>query len=255
MLIKEQIERVLVLRLANPPSNVLTGGLIDALRRELSLAAKDDSVRCLLLSSAYPRYFSSGLDLEELLALPPEQRCRPFEALVSLHRELRALPKPIVAALSGSAVLGGWIVAMGCDVRLLSDDGKIALSEIRLGISPTPGLIRRLQSISSSPSLVKELVLRGRALRAEEALAGGFVDRVVPAAQLNEEALKEAKAMARLPGGAFAAVKRALSDGDEQAEERLWRDSHDELRALLATPEAAEGLAAMREKRRPRWDR
>lgn len=252
MLIKEQQDRVRVLRLAHPPSNVLNAGLLAALSRELKEAEQDPSVRCLLLCSAYPRYFSSGLDLEELLARPPERRCELFETLVGVHRALCLLPKPVVAAVSGAAVLGGWILAMGCDVRLLSDDGKIALSEIRLGLSPTAGLIRRLQEISSSPALVKDMVLRGRSLRAEEALAGSFVDRVVPAAQLQAEALKEAKSLARLPSAAFGAVKRALSACAD--DEPLWGESFAQLQSLLDGPEAREGLAAMREKRRPHWE-
>ncbi len=254
MLVKEEHGSVRVLRLANPPSNVLTGGLLDSLRREVEAAAVDEGVRCLVLASSYPRYFSSGLDLEEVLARPPERRSEPFERLADAHLALRRLPKPVVAAISGSAVLGGWILAMGCDVRLMSEDGKIALSEIRLGLSPTAALVRRMRDISCSPTLVKDMVLRGRSLRAEEALAGGFIDRVVPAPRLFEEALGEAKSLARLAPAAFAAVKRAL-DGASDEEERRWSEAREEARAMMASAEASEGMQAMREKRRPRWDR
>lgn len=255
MLLKEQEGRVLVLRMANPPANLLTLGLLEALRGEVARAAADSSVGVLMLASAYPKYFSAGLDLAEQSALPEEKRGEPFQALLSLYRELRAFPKPTVAALSGGAVLGGWILALACDHRLLSEGtGKIALSEVRMGLSPGGVLVSRMLEIAASPSLVKEMVLRGKTLRAEEALAGGFVDRLVAPEALGAEALKEAKALARLPRGAYAAVKGALSRRPPGDEDALWKETMHEFKSLLAGDEAREGIAAMREKRRPKWD-
>lgn len=255
MLVKEQEGRVRVLRLANPPANLLTLGLLAALRGEVAQAATDPSVAALVLASAYPKYFSVGLDLQEQESLPPQRRGEPFEGILALYRELRAFPKPTVAALSGSAVLGGWILALACDFRLLTaGTGKIALSEVRMGLSPGPVLIGRMLELAANPSLVKEMVLRGRTLRAEEALAAGLVDALVDAEALAAEALKEAKSLARLPRGGYAAVKAALSRRPPGDEEAIWAQTQAEFRALLAGPEAREGIAAMREKRRPRWE-
>lgn len=255
MVIKERHERVLVLRLANPPANVLTVGLLQTLQGELAAAAKDASVRAIVLASSYPRYFSVGIDLQEVISRPAERRTEPFEALIGVHRALAEHPKPTVAAIGGSCVLGGWILAMGCDVRVAGDDAKIALSEVRLGMSPTTGLVERMRRICSSPSFVRDLVLRGRTARAEEALAAGAFDAVVEPARVFEEALKEAKGLAKLPGPAAASIKRALHGGqDSEQRDELWSKSLDELRELLATPEAGEGIAAMKEKRRPRWE-
>lgn len=253
--IKEQQGRVRVLRLANPPANVLTVGLLETLRGELAAAAEDPGVGAILLASSYPRYFSVGIDLEEVLSRPPERRTEPFESLIAVHRALAEHPKPAVAAIGGSAILGGWIIAMGCDVRVAASDAKIALSEVRLGMSPTAGLVRRMRKICSSPAFVRDLVLRGKTARAEEALAAGALDAVVEPGALFEEALKEAKALSKLPAPAAAAIKKALhGDLGEREREDLWAASLDELRELLATPEAGEGIAAMREKRRPRWE-
>lgn len=255
MLLKEQVERVRILRLANPPSNVLNLTLLSALKREVAEARQDPGVRCLMLASSYPKYFSTGIDLHEMISLPPERGAEPFLALLSLYRDLRDFPKPTLAALSGGALLGGWILAMACDFRLLSrEHGKISLSEIRIGLSPSAALVCRLKEIASSPALVREMVLRGKTLRSEEALAGGFVDRLVEAEKLPEEALREAKALSRQAMPAYAAVKRALlrrPSGDEQA---LWDESRRDFESLFATDEAREGIAAMREKRRPRWE-
>lgn len=253
MVIKEQLERVRVLRLANPPANVLNLRLLETLRHEIDEAASDAGVRALVLASSYPRYFSAGLDLEELTALPRDKQSGHFLALLDVYRRLRALPKPSVAAIGGSALLGGWILAMACDFRLLTEDGKISLSEVRFGLSPSPALVARMREISSSPALVKEMVLKGRTLRADEAAAGGFVDRLVKAEALQEEALREARQLSKQSLPAYAAVKRALSRRSPGDEEALWRESVAEFETLFATAEAREGVAAMRDKRRPRF--
>ena len=100
MVIKEQLERVRVLRLANPPANVLNRRLLDTLRGEIDEAAADSGVRALVLASSYPRYFSTGLDLEELTAQPRDKQKEHFLALLEVFRRLRAVPKPTVAALT-----------------------------------------------------------------------------------------------------------------------------------------------------------
>lgn len=242
--------RVRVLALSRPPGNALRVEELQA----LASAVKDSgSARALVIGSALPRYFSSGLDLEPVLAAAGARRHEAFEALLGAYRALLECPKPVVGALSGVAVLGGWILAMGCDWRVLAaDSGKLALSEVRLGLSPTPILIARLSALSSDPRVVKELVLRGASLRAPEALAAGLVDELAPEAEVPVRALDLAKRLAKSAPGSFAAVKRALNAPFLDA--ALWRESLAEFKTLVAGAEGSEGLAAMREKRRPRWD-
>lgn len=252
MILKEDADGVRVLRLAHPPSNVLTLGLLQTLRGEIEAAGADGSVRCLVIASAYARYFSSGLDLEELAGLPPERRSEPFLRLLETYRLLRELPKPTVACIGGSAILGGWILAMGCDIRFLSLSGKIALSEVRYGLSPTRILVERLLEIASSPSLAKEMALRGRTLRADEAFAGGFVDQLVEDEALYDESLREARSLSRQAPAAYASVKRAL--GHRSLDETLWSESLAEFKQLFGSAEAQEGVLALREKRRPRFE-
>ena len=211
-------------------------------------------MRALVLTSSYPRYFSTGLDLEEMASRPRAEQTEHFMRLLDVYRGLRSLPKPTVAAIGGSALLGGWILAMACDFRLLSDDGKVNLAEIRAGLSPSPYLVGRLSEIAANPTVVKEMVLKGRTLRAEEALAGGIVDSVIPAAQLQEEALKEARLLAKQAPQGYEAVKKALSWRPAHEEQALWKESREEFAALFDTEDAQEGLAALREKRRPRYE-
>ncbi|OGR56861.1 MAG: hypothetical protein A2X36_03150 [Elusimicrobia bacterium GWA2_69_24] len=250
MIAVERIARVRVLRLENGPDNALSLALLAELRDAIAEAAADPGTRCLVLASGTPRYFSMGIDLKEFSRLPAARRAEPFLTLLSVYRSLRELPKPTLAAIGGSAILGGWILAMGCDFRLLTEEGRIALSEIRFGLSPTPVLLRRLRGMSASPTLLKDLVLRGRTLRAPEALAGGFVDRVVPAPALLQEALRAAKSLSQQAPAAYAAVKAGLAEEDDA----LWRRSRAEFSRLFRLPEVQKSLAALSGKRRTRWE-
>lgn len=245
---------VLRLTLNSPPTNALSAALLAALSREAEAASADAGVRAVLLDSAGGKYFSSGLSLEDLFAVPPERRVELFRALLRAHRTLAELDKPVIAAVGGRAILGGWILAMGCDFRLLVPSGRVALSEVRYGLTPTEILVRRMLSISNSPAAVKELVLRGKTFTAEAALAAEFVDRIVPEADLETEALAAARALARSAPAAYGKVKRALRAASGAYDAALWDREMADFAALLATDEAAEGLAAMNEKRKPRWE-
>ncbi|MBI3289204.1 MAG: enoyl-CoA hydratase/isomerase family protein [Elusimicrobia bacterium] len=244
---------VRVLTLTRPPGNTLNLATLAALRAEVERAKGDAAVRALVLASGLPRYFSSGLDLQEILAFPEERRAEGFEALLGTYRALLECPKPVVGALSGAAILGGWIIAMACDWRIMAEEsGKAALSEVRLGLTPTPALVSRLSALASDRRVVKEMVMRGQTLRAPEALAAGLVDELAPEADVAARALALAKRLAKTAPAAFASLKKGLNA--PFLDEGLWRRSMDEFRALIAGAEAREGMEAMRAKRRPRWE-
>lgn len=244
---------VRVLALTRAPGNTLSLAVLADLRAEIERASAQSGVRALVLASGLPKYFSSGLDLQEIMALPEAERPRAFEALLACYRALLLSPKPAVAALSGAAILGGWILAMGCDWRVLAEDsGKIALSEIRLGLTPTPALVARLSALSRDPRVVKELVLRGKTLRAPEAHEAGLVDELAPEAEVEARALALAKRLGKTAPAAFASLKAGLNA--PFLDEELWRRSMAEFAVLIAGAEAREGMAAMRDKRRPRWE-
>lgn len=242
--------KVRVLLLRREPGNAV---LAEDLRQLAAEVEGLGEARALVLGSSLPRYFCSGLALEPIVAARPEERHETFVALLTAYRALLACPRPVVGALSGSATVGGWIIAMGCDWRVLAEDtGKISLSEIRLGLTPSPVLIARLAALSKDPRVVKEMVLRGAPLRAPQALEAGLVDELAPEAEVLPRALELARRLARSAPGAFAAVKRGLNAPFLDA--APWRESLEEFKAVVAGAEGAEGLRAMAEKRRPRWE-
>lgn len=244
---------VRVLTLTRPPGNTLGLAVLSDLQSAVESASQDARVRALVLASGLPKYFSSGLDLGEIMALPEQDRPKAFEALLRCYRALLRAPKPVVGSLSGAAILGGWIVAMGCDWRVMAEEsGKVALSEIRLGLTPTPVLVARLSALSGDQRVVKEMVLRGKTLRAAEALAAGLIDESVPEAEVLDRSLALAKRLAKSAPAAFASIKAGLNA--PFLDEALWERSMAEFGTLIAGAEAREGMAAMRDKRRPRWE-
>lgn len=242
--------KVRVLLFSRPPGNTLLQADLD----ELAAAARErGAFRALVVGSSLPRYFSSGLDLEPIVASDEARRHETFEALLGAYRALLECPCPVVGALSGAALLGGWILSMACDFRVLaSDTGKVSLSEVRLGLTPTRVLISRLSALCLDPRLAKEMVLRGSTIRAEQALAGGLVDELAPEAEVLSRSVELAKRLAKSAPNAYASVKAALNA--PFLDEALWRRSLQDFRDVITGPEGSEGLAAMREKRRPRWD-
>ncbi len=248
-------EGALWVTLNRPPSNNLSQEMLRTLSETFTSAGTDPSVRCVVLASALPKYFAAGLDLEEILSLPEAERGDAMWKIIALHRTLAAVPKPTIAAIGGYAMAGGWVLAMACDFRLMAEEnGRIALNEVRLGISPTGVLISRMLKICSSRSVVRDMVLRGETLKAQEALQAGLVDRLVPAAELRAAAASEAKSLSKLPPQAYASIKAALYDVRSPDNERLFKEAMEDSRRLFSGPEAREGMAAMREKRRPRWE-
>lgn len=244
---------VRILTLTRAPGNALSIAALKGLKSEVERAGRDSAVRAVVLASGLPRYFSSGLDLEEIMALPPERRPEAFEALLSAYRALLELPKPAVAAVNGAAILGGWILAMGCDWRVMAESsGKVALSEVKLGLSPTPALVTRLSALCSDPRVVKEMVLRGRTLRAAEAFQAALVDELVPEEEVLSRSVFLARRLAKAAPAAFASLKKGMNAPFLDA--GLWTRAMAEFDALIGGSEAREGMEAMRAKRRPRWE-
>jgi enoyl-CoA hydratase/carnithine racemase len=238
--------------LSRAPGNALNLALLADLQACVNAVSTDSSVRVLVLESSVDGYFSSGLDLQELLTLAEDRRREPFEKLLRLYRTLLLCPKPTIAALSGSAILGGWILAMACDWRLAGPSAKVALSEIRAGLSPTSALVARLRELSCDPRAVKEMVLRGKTLGAEGAFAAGLVDEVLPAVEVSAAAQRLARKLTKSPPKAFAEIKRSLNA--VAASDEKWQEALREFSEIFAGPEAREGVAALAAKRRPRWE-
>ena len=162
------------------------------------------------------------------------------------------LRKPVVAAVAGYALGGGCELAMMCDILLAADTAKFGQPEVKLGVLPGMGGTQRLtRAIGKAKAM--ELCLTGRMMDAEEAERAGLVSRLVPAADLLEEALNVARAIAEMSPVATAMVKEAVNRAFETT---LAEGMHFERRlfnATFATADQKEGMAAFAEKRSPNF--
>ncbi|MFC1521662.1 enoyl-CoA hydratase/isomerase family protein [Elusimicrobiota bacterium] len=250
----EYIEEISLIKLNRPPSNSLSVEMMDQLRQQITQLANDKKTRAIALSTSIPKYFSSGLDLDEFFHPDPNQREKLFMSIVDLYREILLCPKPTIAVISGAALLGGWIVAMACDFRYIAEEnGKISLSEVKLGTTPTSIMISRLSHMAVNQSLVKDILLTGKTLKAKEAIEGGFADKAVPMETVLAESVALAKKLSDLPTNAYATIKKSYIECQMGNLDALIAKSREEFLTALKTPECIEGFTAAKEKRRPKF--
>ena len=244
---------VATLTLDRPDSlNALTVPVKLAIRDALESIAEDRAVRAVILTGA-GRAFCAGQDLaerEEPDAAPLDVEVR--DRYNPIIRALRSMGQPVIAAVNGVAAGAGASLAFACDIRIAAEEARFMLAFGRIGLVPDSGATWFLPRLVG-PAKAAELALVGDAVDASEALRLGLVSRVVPGDQL----MTEARAMAdRLAEGAplalsltKGALERALTiDLDEALEGEA------KLQGIAgASADHAEGLAAFREKRPPRF--
>ena len=250
----DHADSILTITLNRPERrNALTALMIDELTRALTDAASG-TARVVILTGA-GEAFCSGLDLEELRSMAtrtPAQHLADSEAIATLLRTLYDLPLPTIAAVHGPAIAGGMGLATICDFTLATPQSKFGYSEVRIGF--IPAIVSAFLLAQIGEKRARDLLLTGRLIDADEALALGLLTRVIDiAADLLPVALELAQTLLRNSPASLRATKRLLS---EQARERLDHAIRDAVLAnatLRESPDFREGLAAFLEKRRPAW--
>lgn len=245
---------VLTLTLNRPEKrNALNAGVMAELTQALEAAADDATCRVVVLTGA-GEAFCAGMDLGHLEALGEKTEKEHREDSRQIARMLRTLydlPKPTIAAVNGAAIAGGMGLATVCDFTLAVPEAKFGYTEARIGF--VPAIVSAFLREQAGDKRARDLLLTGRLIGAEEALAMGLATKVVPAAGLMDEARKLAGKLVENSPQALEATKRLLS---EQARHRL-----DEAIALgieanvraRGTSDFKEGVRAFLEKRKPDW--
>ena len=246
---------VLVVTLDRPPVNAIDVATSLALHQAFRRLQDDDGLRVAVLTGAGERFFSAGWDLKAAAAgeaVDADHGPGGFAGLTEFHH----LTKPVIAAVNGLALGGGFELALAADLVVVAEHAELALPEVRVGVvADAGGLLRLPQRL---PLVVAhELLLTGRRMGAEEAHRWGLVNRVVPAADLEAEALRLAREVCLGAPLAVAAVKEvvAATAGTTVAEgyRRLRRGDLPAYGAVLASEDAVEGPRAFAEKRPPVW--
>ena len=229
--------------------NALSPALVAELSQAIDAFEADDAIGCLLITGN-DKAFAAGADIKEMA----EKSF--FNAFMGnfaadWDRAARAR-KPIVAAVAGFALGGGCELAMHCDVVIAADNAKFGQPEIKLGVIPGIGGTQRLtRAVGKAKAM--DLILTGRMMDAAEAERSGLVARVVPAANLVDEAMKVAETIAGMSLPSVLAAKEAVNRAFETplAEGVLFerRVFH----SLFATEDQKEGMRAFVEKRKQEW--
>ncbi|MDT3445864.1 enoyl-CoA hydratase-related protein [Pseudofrankia sp. BMG5.37] len=209
----EVADGVGTIRLDRPKVNALNAELTAELREVALEASRRADIRAVVIYGG-ERVFAAGADIKEMAAKDLVGISSWATELTSTFELVARIPKPVFAAVTGYALGGGLELALCADFRILADNAKVGQPEILLGVIPGAGGTQRLPRLVG-PARAKELVFSGRQVGAEEALAIGLADAVVPAAEVYAEAVRRAKQYVDGPALALAAAKRAIDDGLE----------------------------------------
>ncbi|MFI6526327.1 enoyl-CoA hydratase/isomerase family protein [Streptomyces uncialis] len=236
----EVAEGVGTIRLDRPPMNALDVAAQDRIKELAEEAAGRDDIRAVVLYGG-EKVFAAGADIKEMQAMDHAAMVRRSGALQESFTAVARIPKPVVAAVTGYALGGGCELALCADFRIAGDNAKLGQPEILLGLIPGAGGTQRLARLIG-PSKAKDLIFTGRHVRADEALAIGLVDRVVPAAEVYIAAHAWAAKLAKGPALALRAAKESVDAGLETdigtglAIERTW------FAGLFATEDRERGM-------------
>jgi enoyl-CoA hydratase len=242
--------------------NAMTEAMGEALSARVAELSRDATVRAVVLTGA-GRAFSAGGDLGMIEAKGAVGRADPggdarrrnqeeMHAFYRLFLAVRDLPCPTLAALNGAAIGAGLCVALACDLRIAARDARLGLNFSRLGIHPGMGATWTLPRLVG-PARAAELIYTGRVIDGDEAARIGLVNEAVAVERIGERALALAREIAQSAPTAVRGAKRALAlSPTATLEEQLGFEAARQAECY-ETNDLVEGIAAVREKRDPRF--
>jgi len=246
----ETHDSVGLIRLNRPDAlNALNSDLIAELNQALDGFESDEAIGCIVLTGS-EKAFAAGADIKEMQSKSYMDTY--MGDFIGKWEHITTVRKPVIAAVAGYALGGGCEMAMMCDFILAADTAKFGQPEINLGVMPGAGGTQRLTRFVGK-SKAMEMCLTGRMMDAQEAERAGLVSRVVPAAELEAEAIKVA--------GVIAAKSRPISIMTKESVNRSYETTLAEgvrferrlFHAMFATNDQKEGMSAFAEKRKPKF--
>jgi enoyl-CoA hydratase len=231
--------------------NALGTSTIEALDDAIRTAAEDPAARVIVVSGE-GKAFSAGADIKEFGALAGPIEFRAFiERLETVLRRLERLPKPSIAAVNGIAFGGGLELTLACDLRVVDEQARLGVPEIKLGLLPGAGGTQRLPRIVA-PAVALEMLMTGDPVDAAEAHRIGLANEVAPAGTALQRALAIGQKLATRAPLALAATKRLRESWALPLDVALDHE-RETVANLFATADRSEGTAAFVEKREPRF--
>lgn len=239
---------VATLTLNRPPVNVLNIEMMEEVNTYFESLLKEKALKLLVIQAA-GKAFSAGVDVGEHLG---DLVYKMIEVFHRMFRLMDALKVPSIAVVNGSALGGGCELAVYCDMVMATEKAKFGQPEIQVGVFPPIAALVFPRMMGRKKAL--ELILSGDVISAQEALALGMINKIVPEASLAEEVSRFVEKFKKLSGTVLKLTKEATLAGlNDDAERGLKVIEKIYLDRLMKTHDAIEGLKAFIDKRKPTW--
>jgi len=245
--------RVAVLTVSRPEKlNALNNQTIDELDQAFQAFANDREVRAVVVTGAGEKAFVAGADITEIRDQTPLDAVNFSERGQQLMRQIETMTKPVIAAINGYCLGGGLELALACHFRYASENARLGLPEIKLGIMPGFGGTQRLGRLVGR-SRALEMILTGEPVDAGTAAHYGIVQGVFSADELSEHTLNVAKRLSAAAPHAVGAILETVDNGlDMPLDQGLGLETA-RFALCCATDDMREGTAAFLEKRKPEF--
>ena len=247
----EKKDRVATITMNRPEAyNTITVGMAKEVLEALGEVAADDEMRAVVITGAGGKAFCTGADIKEARERGTLQLEKRFLALTNeMINAIEALPKPVIAAVNGYCLGGGYEIALACDFIIASEDASFGFPEIKLGVLPAAGGTQRLPRLIGKLK-AKELLLLGERISAKEAERFGMVTKVVKKDELMNSASELAQRLAGMAPLAVRQIKTLVNEGMEMPLSEALHFADEAATWLLVSEDRKEGIKAFLEKRK-----
>jgi enoyl-CoA hydratase/carnithine racemase len=230
--------------------NALSPAVLELFLAQLDELEQDDSIRVLCITGAGEKAFCSGADLAASLSgdVSPEESSRLYAQLL---QRLQSRTKPIVSRVNGHAVGGGLGLALATDIIIAREGSSFGTPEVKVGLFPM--MIAPLVLRNMPKKRAMQMILAGETIKADEALQFHMINQVVPADQLDEAVERQLQALCAAAPLAQQRGKAALQENEGMRFPEAVTTLSGHLAFLMQTEDAAEGMSAFFQKRKPEW--
>lgn len=245
--------RIALLKLNRPEKrNALSNSLLEALDAAFTNVQQDPVVRVIVIG-AQGSEFCAGADIAELRAKESAVEAAGYiKQIQRIYRKMEALDRPVIAAVQGVALGGGFELCLACDLVIAEETARFGLPEVNLGILPGAGGTQRLPRIVGR-NRAKAILFSGEPVSAKEMQAAGVVHSVVPHGEAERQAVDLAKKLAEKPPLAIAKLKQLVNQGVQANLETGLQLEIESITTLFGTQDQKEGMSAFLEKRIPHF--
>jgi len=249
--LRDRHGRVEVITINRPDArNAVNGEVSRGISSALDQVENDDGVGAVILTGSGDRAFSAGMDLKAFVSGEADQIMGQAGGFAGITQ--RFFSKPIIAAVNGPALAGGFEIMLACDLVVAADHAKFGVPEVKRGLLAGAGALVRLPK-RVPLALALELALTGEPIDAHRALELGLINRVVPLDRLLDEALALAETIAANAPLAIRYSKQLICQAADTNEAEGWKLNDEAVGIVFSSEDAQEGPMAFAEKRPPKW--